>query len=101
MVRSPEGLNEADCVSVKKPFPVPHRLVPSSPSRGIQEVARQAVTSPIRLSRLEVAVPFRVLLSIGVAGLLGYLLPVWSWRSLNARAFPVFLPLLLLKEATP
>jgi hypothetical protein len=70
-------------------------------SRGIREVARQAVTSPIRLSRREVAVPFRVLLSNGVAGLLGCLLPVWSWRSLNARAFPVFLPLLLPKEATP
>jgi hypothetical protein len=26
MMRSPEGLNEADRVSVKKPFPVPHRL---------------------------------------------------------------------------
>jgi hypothetical protein len=57
--------------------------VPSSPSRGIQEVARQAVTSPIRLSRLEVTVPFRVLPSSGVAGLLGCLLPVWSWHSLK------------------
>jgi hypothetical protein len=75
--------------------------VPSGPSRGIQGVARQAATSPIRLSRLEVAVPFRVLPSNGVAGVLGCLLPVWSWRSLNARASPVFLPLLLLKEATP
>jgi hypothetical protein len=25
-VRSPEGLNESDCASLKKPFPVPHRL---------------------------------------------------------------------------
>jgi hypothetical protein len=75
--------------------------VPSSPSRGIQEVARQAVTFPIRLSRLEVTVPFRVLPCSGVAGSLGYLLPVWSWRSLKHLAYPVFLPLPLLKEATP
>jgi hypothetical protein len=36
MVRSPEGLNEADCVLVKKPFPVPHRLSFSMmPFRGL------------------------------------------------------------------
>jgi hypothetical protein len=69
--------------------------------RLIQEVARQAVTFPIRLSRLEVTVPFRVLPCSGVAGSLGYLLPVWSWRSLKHLAYPVFLPLPLLKEATP
>jgi hypothetical protein len=65
LMRRPEGLIETG------------QIPASSPSRGIQEVVRQAVTSPIRLSRLEVTVPYRVLPSNGVAGVLGYLLPVW------------------------
>jgi hypothetical protein len=48
-----------------------------------------------------VAVPFRVLPSSGVAGLLGYPFPVQSWRPRKHPTLPVFLPLLMPKEATP
>jgi hypothetical protein len=52
--------------------------VPEQPLQRIQEATRQAVKSPFRLSRRGVTVPYRVLSSNGVAGFLGYPLPVWS-----------------------
>jgi hypothetical protein len=58
---------------------------PSEPLQRIGRASRQAVASPLRLNRREVTVPYRVLSDNEVAGLLGYLLPVQSWRSLNAQ----------------
>jgi len=49
--------------------------------------SRQTVTSPLRLNRHGVIVPFRVFLGDRVARFLGQLLPVRTWRSLNARPF--------------
>jgi hypothetical protein len=59
---------------------------PSGPFRGLREFARQARSSPRRLSRHGVGVPFRVLPDSVVPGALGCLIPVRSWRSLNARS---------------
>jgi hypothetical protein len=75
--------------------------VPSAPLQRDERASRQAVTSPFRLSRREVTVPCRVLSGNGVAGLLGYLLPVRSWRSLEHSTLPVFPALPMPEEATP
>jgi hypothetical protein len=74
---------------------------PEQPLQRIERRTGQAVTSPIRLSRRGVSVPFRVLPSSGVAGLLGYPFPVRSWHSRKRLTLPVFPPLLMPEEATP
>jgi hypothetical protein len=60
--------------------------VPSAPLQRLERATSRAVTSPIRPNRLGVAVPYRVLSDDGVAGALGCLVPVRSWRSLNTRS---------------
>jgi len=58
------------------------------------------VPSPTRFDRHEVVVPYRVLPGGEVAGSLGCLPPVRSWR-LRRSTLPVFLPLPAPKDATP
>lgn len=73
----------------------------SGPSRGIERSSSQAVTSPLRLNRRGVTVPYRVLPGSEVAGLLGSPPPVRPWRSQKRPALPVFLHPPAPKDATP
>jgi hypothetical protein len=87
-MRSPEGLKEADCVSVKKPFPVPHR---SSAARGSFRVfgfaARSAGVSAHGSSTCEVGVAFRVFTRRSIA-VIGLAIPLCRWHWPRLWGFP-------------
>jgi hypothetical protein len=73
----------------------------STPLQRIQRLSRRVVSSPIHPSRLEVAVPFRVLSDKKVAGIIGFPAPGSASAFAKHMALPVFLRSSLPRDATP